>query len=205
MNEIFTGFESSLELNLLQNISVSVVSTLQKSSYENDPQYQILYVNDLHLMESGLLHLKHLISSQSPSIVNALSIHYQPYISVQLNCTLLFEQNRTIAIDLFRRSDFVKNKIDAISWGRLVAENKLPDNSFLNISIFKSFQFNKSMHLNKCRLGLSVNNALNNFLPIVAYEQSRFDYKYFDANKYAPKYLIDQGVAYALHFLITIQ
>lgn len=205
INELYAGVEASVELNLLPNITLGLAFTFQKSNYEKDPSFQLLYVNDLHLLESGLLHLKQAASSSSPGLVNAFSIKYQPYSTLQLNIALLMAQNRPVSIDLFRRSDFVQHKIDAISWGMISATHYLKDNSFLNASIFKSFQINKGGRSNKCRVGFVVNNVLNHFLPLIAYEQARFDYVHFDINKYAPKYLIDQGVAYTIHFQITIQ
>jgi hypothetical protein len=204
LNELYTGVEASIDLTLLQNLVFNVAFTFQKGNYENDPQYQILFVNDLHMMESGLLHLNHLISSTSPNIVNSLSVKYQPFSSMQINIALFVAQNRPIAIDYYRRSEWVKQKIDAISWGRLSAVNFLPDNSFLNVSAFKTFQIGKSIHANKSRIGLVVNNAMDHFIPIVAYEQTRFDYVHFDMNKYAPKYLMNEGVTYSIHFQISI-
>ena len=205
INELYVGIEASVELGLLPNITLSVASTFQKSNYENDPPYQLLFVNDLHIIESGLLHLKQKSSSGSPGIVSAFTVKYQPYSTLQLNLALLIAQDRPISIDLFRRSDLVQHKIDAISWGVISAAHYLSDNSFLNASIFKSFQINKALRSNKCRVGLVVNNVLNHFLPLIAYEQTRFDYVHFDINKYAPKYLIDQGAAFTLHFQITFQ
>jgi hypothetical protein len=188
INELYTGIEASLELNLSPNITLSLASNFQKSNYETDPPYQLLFVNDLHLLEFGLLHLKQIVSSNSPGYVQALSVKYQPLSTLHLNITLLVAQHRPISIDVFRRSDLVQHKIDAISWGLISATHYLPGNSFLNASIFKSFQFKKALRSNTCRLGLSVNNILNHFLPLIAYEQTRFDYRQFDINKYAPKY-----------------
>jgi hypothetical protein len=205
INELSTGVEASVELSLIPNITLSLVSNYQKSSYEKDPNYQLLFVNDLHLIESGLLHLNQMNSSTSPGFVNAFNVKYQPYSTLQLNLAFLIAQNRPISIDLFRRSDIVQHKIDAISWGMITATHYLSDNSFLNASVFKSFQIKKSLGSNTCRLGLTVNNVLNNFIPLISYEQNRFDYLHYDINKYAPKYLIGQGVAYTLHFQITLQ
>ena len=205
INELYSGIEASIELNLLPNITLSLASTFQQGNYETDPSYQLLFVNDLHLLESGLLHLKQMVSSNSPGFVQALAVKYQPFSSLQLNIALLVAQHRPLSIDVFRRSDLVQHKIDAISWGVISAAHYLPDNSFLNASIFKSFQIKKASRSNTCRLGLSVNNVLNHFLPLIAYEQNRFDYLHFDMNKYAPKYLIDQGATYNLHFQFSFQ
>ncbi|MEN9701422.1 MAG: hypothetical protein RIR55_742 [Bacteroidota bacterium] len=205
INELYSGIEASIELNLLPNITLSFASSFQQGNYETDPSYQLLFVNDLHLLESGLLHLKQMVSSNSPGIVNSLAVKYQPYSTLQLNIAILVAQNRPVSIDVFRRSDLVQHKIDAISWNAISAAHYLSDNSFLNASVFKSFQLKKSSRSNACRIGLSVNNALNHFLPLIAYEQTRFDYLHFDINKYAPKYLIDQGVTYNLHFQFSFQ
>lgn len=205
MNQLFTGFESSVDLDFLTNLSLSLVSTWQQSYYENEPSYRLLNVNDLQVLTSGLLHLNNIAVSSSPKMVNVLNIHYQPFKSLSLNISLLYAQKRHIDIDYFRRSDAVKNKIDAISWTQLVQEKYLPDNSLVNFSFFKSFQFTKSNKLFNYSVGGSVRNLLNRFIPIIAYEQTRFDYLHFDSNKYAIKYMMDQGTTYNVHFQMTIQ
>ena len=203
--DLSTGFESSVEANLFPNLKLNLVTTIQSNNHVNDPLYQLLFVNDLHILESGLLHLKNLSSSTSPKIVNALSLHFQPYNSLLLNITMLYAQSRSMAFDYFRRSDFVKNKIDAISWGRLIQVNYLPDNVVVNASLYKSYQFKYFNSKHRYRIGVSARNIFNMLLPIIASEQNRFDYIHFDKYKYAPKYLFDQGVTYALHLQLQIQ
>jgi hypothetical protein len=200
-----TGIETSIETDIISNCKISFVTTLQKSKYSNNPNYQLLNVNDLLVKESGLLHLNQLPSTSSPEIVNGLSIQYAPNFYLRFNLTILYAHKRPINIDYFRRSDIVKNRIDGISWSRITQVDYLKDNSVVNASLFKTVPIKINHHPSFFNIGLSVRNLLDATIPIIAYEQTRFDYIHFDASKYAPKYLLDQGVAYSLHIQLQIQ
>ena len=195
-----TGLETCLETQLLSNIQLVYVNTLQKNVYANNPEYQLLFVNDLHLLEHGILQLKNLPSTGSPAVVNAVSVAYLPSNTIRMGCTILFAQNRPVILDIYRRSSQVKNQLDAISWGRMVSSANLPDNWTSNLFLSTSFQIKKIRHPIKVNTSLSIRNALNAFIPIFLYEQTRFDYVHFNANKYAVKYLLDQGTSYTLRF-----
>lgn len=205
MNTTASGIETSIETSLLSNMQLSFVSTLSKNCITNNPQYQLLYVNDIHPLETGVLNLKALPATNSPSLVNALSIQYQPLYSVRIGATFLYAQERPIAIDYFRRSDMVKNKIDAFSWSKLLQPSFLPDVCIVNAFLSKSFQQKMARKLFRWSASVSVRNILNSFVPVIAYEQTRFDYVHFSTNKYAQKFLMDQGVNYSFRIQLQIQ
>ena len=81
----------------------------------------------------------------------------------------------------------------------------LPDNTVVNAFVSKSAQFKIASKTIRGFTSLSIRNVLNTFIPIFAYEQSRFDYIKFNASKYAVKYLLDQGVTYSLRIQLQIQ
>lgn len=205
LNTINNGIESAIETDLWERIQLSVVSTYEMNLFSNNPQYQLLLVNNLNNIESGQLHLKNLPISNSPVLVNAIAIQYPFMYNLRLGCTLVYAQQRQVSIDFFRRSDAVKNRIDAYSWNSLVSPILLPDKTVVNVFISKTFQFKNANKQYRWTTSLSIRNALDAFIPIIAYEQSRFDYVHFNSNKYAVKYLLDQGVAYALHLQLQIQ
>lgn len=205
MNSINNGMEAAVEANLRQDIQVNFVSTYEQNEFSNNPEYQLLLVNNLTNIASGLLHLKSLSVTNSPALVNAITLQVQPMVSTRLGLTMVYAQQRPIAVDFFRRSDQVKNKIDAISWSHLVASTFLPNEGVLNAFLSKSFQIKRRDKQLKWTSSLSVRNLLNAFIPVIAYEQSRFDYVHFNTNKYAPKYMLDQGVSYALRLQLQIQ
>ena len=81
----------------------------------------------------------------------------------------------------------------------------LPDNSVINAFMSKSTQFKLTSKTIRGFVSFSIRNVLNTFIPIFAYEQSRFDYIKFNASKYAVKYLLDQGVTYSFRIQIQLQ
>ena len=83
--------------------------------------------------------------------------------------------------------------------------NFLPDNGVVNTYISKSTQVKIGSKTIRGYLSLSIRNALNTFIPVFAYEQSRFDYIKFNTHKYAIKYLLDQGVTYSFRLQFQIQ
>ena len=199
------GVEVSVETNLLSKIQVAYVSTLQQFVFANNPAYQLLNVNDLQPMASGILYLKNLPASNSPGWVNALSLNYQPVYSYRIGLNLLYAQQRPIGIDYFRRSNVVKNSLDPLSWNQIQLPDFLPDAFIGNVFLSKSFQQKAANKTYKWTTSVSLRNVFNNKLPVFAYEQTRFDYVHFNASKYAVKYLMDQGITYSIRIQLQIQ
>ncbi len=205
INKSNTGFEISAEMPIFQKMQMTFVSTLQKNIFSNNPQFQLLSINDLQPLANGILHLQNLAAETSPSFANALTLQYHPITSLSIGLTMLYVTQRPIAIDIFRRTDDVKNKLDIFSWTKIQQTGFLQDNGVLNAYIAKSTQVKLASKTIKSYLSLSIRNALNAFIPVFAYEQSRFDYIKFNTQKYAIKYLIDQGVTYSFRIQLQIQ
>jgi hypothetical protein len=205
MNTLASGVEMTTEVNIFSNFQLSLVTTIEKNNFTSNPVYQLLYVNDLHKLESGMLNLKELPVDNNPSLANALSIQYQPAFSIRFGATMLYAQYRPVAIDYFRRSETVKSRIDAYSWSKLLQASLLPDAGILNAYVSKSFQYKTLKGMQRWFLSLSVRNALNSVVPVIAYEQSRFDYLHFDSSKFAQKFLMNQGVTYTFRIQLQIQ
>jgi len=205
INKSNSGFEFSAEIPILQKIQMTFVSTLQKNIFLNDPQFQLLSINDLQPFAKGILHLQNLAAESSPSFANALTFQYQPIATLRIGITMLYVKQRPIALDYYRRTDDVKNKLDIFSWTKIQQTGFLPDNGILNMYISKSIQIKFATKTIRCFTNLSIRNALNTFIPVFAYEQSRFDYIKFNANKYPVKYLLDQGITYSLRIQFQFQ
>ncbi len=199
------GVEATLETNLLSNIQIAFVSNLQQFVFANNPEYKLVNVNDLQPMASGILYLKNLPASRSPGLVNALSLNYQPVNSFRLGLNLLYAQMRPVLMDYFRRSNVVKNSLDALSWNQIQAPNFLPNAFIGNAFLSKSLQHKSANKIYKWTASINVRNLFNNNLPVFAYEQTRFDYLHFNANKYAVKYLMDQGITYSIRLQLQVQ
>lgn len=205
INKAYSGYEFSAEMPILNNLQLIFVSTLQKNIFLNNTAYQLLSINDLQPFAKGLLHLEGLPAESSPSFTNVLTLQYQPISNLRVGVTMLYAIQRPIAIDYFRRSEAVKNKLDLYGWNKLQQASFLPDNIVVNAFISKSTQFKIASKTIRGFTSLSIRNMLNTYIPIFAYEQSRFDYIKFNASKYAVKYLLDQGVTYSLRIQLQIQ
>ena len=205
INKTNIGIEFSIVIPLISKFQVTVVSTLQKNTFTNNPQYKLLSVNDLKPIASGIIYLQNIASSSSPSFANGLNIMYQPINTLSIGLGFVYVKQRPISIDYFRRSEAVKNKLDRLSWEQIQQTNYLNDNSIVTIYTSKSTQIKLRDKAIKLLTTFGIKNLLNSFIPVFAYEQSRFDYIKFNTNKYANKLLLDQGVTYSLRFQLQIQ
>ena len=110
-------------------------------------------------------------------------------------------------MNLFRRSDWVKNKVDPITWGQIRQLTLLEDHFVVNAFASKFFQL-KSKSANKLyrwSTSISARNILNTLIPIISYEQTRFDYLRFNKDKFALKYLMDAGASFSVRIQLQIQ
>ena len=207
IHSINNGVEFVLETPLFQNIKLNYATTFSNSFYQNNPHYQYLDVNNLQIKESGLLQIKKLTSSNTPKLVNALSLIYQPVFGVTIGVTTVYAQERPVSMNLFRRSDWVKNKVDPITWGHIQQLTLLEDHFVVNAFASKFFQL-KSKSANKLyrwSTSISARNILNALIPIISYEQTRFDYIRFNKDKFALKYLMDAGASFSVRIQLQIQ
>ena len=150
-------------------------------------------------MESGVLQLKDLPVSNRPQFVHALSLQWQPSYAINLGMTAVFSMKRSIDYNYFRRSFVLKNKIDnLLIWNTIQSETYLPDQWVLNVFINKQYQLRFKNHTQQIKLNANIKNVFNTLIPIVAFEQSRFDYQGLSVQKFPLKYLYDQGTAFAL-------
>jgi hypothetical protein len=199
------GLEASAETNLFSKIQLSWVGNLQQNVFTQNVPYRLLFLNDLHSLEEGILFVKNLPSSNSPSWTQALSLTYNPYYTWRLGLNYVFAYQRPVSIDLFRRSSWVKSKLDALSWEHLWHNPALENQGVMNLFLSKSFQQKTKRSTLKWYTRLSVRNLFNSWIPVFAYEQSRFDYLHFKASKYDLKYLMDKGTSFSFSIQLQIQ
>ena len=208
INSIQNGVELELEKNLIESLKLTYAATISNSYFADNPNYQLLDVNNLQIKEAGLLQIKNLSKLNGPKFVNAVSLIYQPIYSASLGLTAVYAQERSVSLNLFRRSEWLKNKIDPITWNQIQKITILQDHLVVNAFVTKFFQFKSSNNINKVyrwNLSASARNILNTNIPIIAYEQTRFDYLRFNKDKFAIKYLMDAGASYSLRIQLQIQ
>lgn len=205
MNQLYKGLEASLETKLAGLFQFELAFTLGKYRISNNPLYEILLVNDLYKVESGILQLKNRPASITPELIHSFSVQYQPNYNFSFSISGVYASNRYMNHDYFRRSSLVQNNSTLMQWNKLSALTMLPNQFCVNAYLSKTFSLKSANKLYLLRTSLSTRNILNILIPVLAFEQSRFDYKFFDTEKYAPKYLYDQGTTYSLGFQLTIQ
>jgi hypothetical protein len=206
METSFKGIEFSFETDLFSLIQLQATSTFGKYQVLNNPIYEIKLLNDLYKVESGILKIKGLPASTSPETVQAISLRFQPSYSVQIGLTAVYEMNRFVDYDYFRRSANLLSQLKEKKLHQTVLQvSKLPSQFVLNAFFAKSFNFNLPNSILQIRSSLNVRNCLNETIPVLSFEQTRFDYLKYNINKFPIKYLYDQGLVFALGIQFQIQ
>ena len=207
LNSVLQGLEWAVETSLLQNVKINYVTTLSNSFYTDDAYYQYLDINNLQIKEAGLLHLRDMSKSNGPVMVNAISLIYQPIYGYTFGLTTVYGQERPVAMNLFRRSDWVRQKVDPITWDQIRHVPLLKDQLVMNAFASRFFQFITKRTKKRVRWNTSISarNILNALIPIIAYEQTRFDYIRFNKEKFPIKYLMDAGASYSIRIQLQIQ
>jgi hypothetical protein len=202
----FHGLEASIETTLFGKIQLSAASTIGKYRLTNNPIYQIMLVNDLYKVESGTLHLTNLPASNSPEIINTFSVQYQPAYLFRIGLTAVGAARRSISYDYFRRSFlFLSSLASNAIRNQILDSYFLPNQWTTNAYLTKSFNFKSKQNNYLFVCNLSWRNLFNELIPVLAFEQSRFDYLGLNVNKFPLKFLYDQGVVYSLSLQFQIQ
>lgn len=193
------GMESFIETNWSSPIQISLANSYGWFRITNQPIYEIRLSDNLYKVQSGQLLLKQFPATSYPQAVQAITINYQPVYSLRFSFSMVYASRRAISHDLFRRSTWVKeNSANAVAWDQLLMPVWAPDQCVTNLFIAKSFQLNASSQNLSLRLTASVRNLLNASIPSLIFEQSRYDYKNFIADKFPAKYIYDIGRTYTI-------
>ena len=206
MESVFKGIEASIETEIASVIQLSATSTLGRYRISNNPLYEIRLANDLYKVETGLLILKNLPASTSPQIVQAISLFYQPDYSIRLGITVVYTAQRSIDYNYFRRTNSLMNKVsNNMAWNAIQSSKFLKDQYVFNVVLSKNVTMKMKNRVVQIRGSFSLKNLFNTLIPILAFEQSRFDYISYRIDKFPLKYLYDQGVTYTAGVQFQIQ
>ena len=203
---IFQGIETALETSLFNLVQVEMSANIGQYFISNNPLYEILLVNDLYKVESGILRLKGLPASTVPQFTEAISLQYQPNFSSRISITGVYSAQRAISFDYYRRSAIVLDPLFSKAVYQTIHDVAyLPDQLTLNAAFSKSFIINYRNKRCSFYCTLSVKNILNTLIPVLVFEQLRFDYVNLNPNKFPLKYLFDPGTTYSLGIQLQIQ
>jgi hypothetical protein len=95
------------------------------------------------------------------------------------------------------------------SWGNIQKPVYAPNQWVSNLFVSKNFQFktnsnSASVKTVSLRLTASIRNILNSVIPSLIFEQSRYDYKNFKADKFPEKYIYDLGRTYTIGLQLSV-
>ncbi len=193
------GGEFLLESNLWQWLGFQFASTITKAVYTNNPEYRIALLNDLSTLESGLLFIKNLPTTSNPSVVNAMSLQTNSIRGFRLGFVFISALQKSIDADLFRRSASVYDHTTSIQWKQISEPQFIKEEWLVNCFLSRLFFLKKGASKNPINISLSVKNLFNKQMPVLVYEQSRFDYQNYEVKKFPLKYIYDQGLVFSLH------
>ena len=148
----------------------------------NNPLYEILLVNDLYKVESGLLKLKNLPASSSPEITGAISFKIQPSYNSNFTFTCIYAAKSAFNYDYFRRSSLL---LDSMSNKNLYANIHtvpfLPNQFVFNSSFSKSLEIKFGKVKLPIRCSFSVKNIFNHIFYVSIVSISFRQFFVFDA------------------------
>jgi hypothetical protein len=145
------------------------------------------------------LFIKKLPTTSSPSIVNALSLQTNSIKGIRIGLVLISAMHKSIDYDLFRRSASVYDHTTPIQWNQIRVPQFLKDEWLANCFMSKSILLKRGASKYPLIISVSAKNLLNKQLPVLVYEQSRFDYQNYEVKKFPLKYIYDQGLVFNLH------
>jgi hypothetical protein len=196
---IHQGFESFIETNWSSPIQLSMANSYGWFQIANQPLYEIRLSDNLYKVQSGSLLLKNFPATAYPQAVQAITLNYQPTYALRFSYSLVYASRRAISQDLFRRSSWTKENVeDENAWKEISAIVWAPDQWVSNLFVSKSFQLPSVKNKISLRLTGSIRNLLDVSIPSLVFEQSRFDYKNFNLQKFPTKQINDLGRTYTI-------
>lgn len=199
------GVEGAMESNFNSLLNVQLAFSWGRSVIMNNPIYAIQLLNNAYPLESGNLHLQNLPASSSPPIILATGVNTQVTNSFRLGLTAQFGWGRYMELDYYRRSFLWEKKYKEQSFtGKEFPVNQLSNGLIANLFCNKNFQFKTARFQHRIKLYIQVNNVFNVIIPLLAFEQTRFDYQNFQLEKFAPKYILGRPLNGSLQLIYQI-
>ena len=199
VNKTYKGVEVGLAVKITPDLTVSLAGTFSRYQYKNRPRGTRSFENGAKADTTQIVYLKNFYVGGTPQTAGSLSINYNaPH-------QWFFEINGTwlgdayIDLSPIRHEympgllSFCENREQyEAKVKEITNQEKLRDAFLLNLSIGKLVYINRSLSLN---FNVNVNNLLNKTdIQTGGYQQSRFDYKNYSADKYPNRYYYAQGI-----------
>ncbi|MCM1163691.1 MAG: carboxypeptidase regulatory-like domain-containing protein [Muribaculaceae bacterium] len=199
VNTCYKGVEIGMAFKVTPSVTVSAAATYAKYQYKNRPVGTRSYENNFRPDTTQVVYLKNFYLGGTPQKAVNIGIDWAAPGS------WFFNVNGSWMGDAYVNLSPVRHEALPNLWEKypsqeeleakmdeLASQDKLKDAFVLNASIGKVVYINRKVSMN---FNLNVDNILNNRkIQTYGYQQGRFDYTNYDAQKYPNKYSYAQGI-----------
>ncbi len=195
----YKGVEIGMAYKITPSVTLSAAGTFARYQYKNRPVGVRSYENGMMPDTAQVVYLKNFYVGGTPQTAVNIGIDWAAPKSWFFNINASWMDDAYVNLSPIRHEalpnlwqkypdvETLENKME-----ELAAQDKLNDAFVLNASIGKVIYINRKVSLN---LNLNVDNILNNRkIQTYGYQQGRFDYTNYDANKYPNRYFYAQGI-----------
>ena len=199
VNTSYKGIEIGMAFKITPSVTLSLAGTYARYQYKNRPTGTRSYENNLRPDTTQVVYLKNFYLGGTPQKAVNLGIDWaapgQWFFNINgswmgdayVNLSPVRHEALPKLWELYPTQEELEAKME-----ELASQDKLRDAFVLNASIGKVIYINRKMSLN---INLNVDNILNNRkIQTYAYQQGRFDYTNYDAQKYPNRYFYAQGI-----------
>ncbi len=195
----YRGIELGMAYKITPSITLSAAGTVARYQYTNNPMGTRSYENGLREDMTQQVFLKNYYLGGTPQTAGNIAIDWAAPKSWFFNVNASWMGDAYVNLSPIRHEslpDLWEKYPDydelLSSMESLAEQDKLKNAFVLNASIGKIVYINRKVSMN---FNFNVDNILNNRnIQTYAYQQGRFDYTNYDAQKYPNKYFYAQGI-----------
>lgn len=195
----YKGIELGAAYKITPSITLSLAGTVARYQYCNNPMGTRSYENGLREDMTQQVFLKNYYLGGTPQLAGNIGIDWAAPGSWFFNVNASWMGDAYVNLSPIRHEalpDLWEKYPDegdlTAAMESLANQDKLKDAFVLNASIGKVVYINRKVSMN---FNLNVDNILNNRnIQTYGYQQGRFDYTNYDAQKYPNKYFYAQGI-----------
>ncbi|MDE6581607.1 MAG: carboxypeptidase-like regulatory domain-containing protein [Duncaniella sp.] len=195
----YKGVEIGMAFKITPSVTLEAAGTFARYQYKNRPTGVRSYENGMMPDTAQVVYLKNFYVGGTPQTAVNIGIDWAAPKSWFFNINASWMDDAYVSLSPIRHEalpnlwqKYPDPEVLEAKMTELAHQDKLNDAFVLNASIGKVIYINRKVSLN---LNLNVDNILNNRkIQTYGYQQGRFDYTNYDANKYPNRYFYAQGI-----------
>ncbi|MBD5202265.1 MAG: TonB-dependent receptor [Bacteroidales bacterium] len=195
----YKGVEVGMAFKVTPSVTLSAAGTFARYQYKNRPTGVRSYENGMMPDTAQVVYLKNFYVGGTPQTAVNIGIDWAAPKSWFFNINASWMDDAYVTLSPIRHEalpnlwqKYPDPEVLEAKMTELAQQDKLNDAFVLNASVGKVIYINRKVSLN---LNLNVDNILNNRkIQTYGYQQGRFDYTNYDANKYPNRYSYAQGI-----------